>query len=270
MNKFSDLLIRFVVGLIGAAVILTSVVFSPWTLFGLGMIILIFCLREYVRLADLPRLLVLWSFVGSVLIYSIIFLIAYEGISTDYVFLILPIAFIGLVFQLFETSSLPLRSMALHFLGYGYIAMPLSFFSYLSLDGSGFTYEYLVGLFILIWCMDSGAYFAGSAFGKHKLFERVSPKKTWEGAFGGLVLTLIGAYLLSLFFVRLSTIEWTLAGVVIVVVGLFGDLLESYMKRISARKDSGSSLPGHGGFLDRFDSILFAVPFYLALIKFLS
>ena len=178
-------------------------------------------------------------------------------------------AFGGLVVQMFQTNHRPLRSMATYFLGLGYVALPLSMMVFLIFWNQEFTYEYLMGLFILTWCMDSGAYFAGSAFGKHKLFEQVSPEKSWEGAIGGVVLSLVGGYALSLYFMQISQLAWILAAIVVSVSGLFGDLVESYMKRIGNRKDSGSALPGHGGFLDRFDSLFFAIPCYLVLIRML-
>ena len=160
--------------------------------------------------------------------------------------------------------------MSAYFLGLGYITVPLSFLSLLAIENGTFVYEYLLGIFILTWCMDTGGYFVGSAFGKTKLFEKVSPKKSWEGVIGGLVLGSIGAYILSLYFDKLTTTQWLISAFIIGICGLCGDLVESHMKRIAERKDSGSSIPGHGGFLDRFDSLFFAIPFYLALIKILG
>jgi phosphatidate cytidylyltransferase len=106
--------------------------------------------------------------------------------------------------------------------------------------------------------------------GKKKLFERVSPKKTWEGSIGGLLLALSMAYVLSRYFTDLNTIQWLVAAGLIVVTGIYGDLIESVFKRSIEIKDSGTALPGHGGFLDRFDSLLLAAPFIVVFIKIFS
>ena len=108
---------------------------------------------------------------------------------------------------------------------------------------------------------------ARNAAGKRKLFERISPKKSWEGFFGGAALALIFAYGLSLFFHTLSVQQWMIVGIIIVVAGTFGDLVESLLKRSIEIKDSGTILPGHGGFLDRFDGLFIAAPFIVAYLE---
>jgi phosphatidate cytidylyltransferase len=109
----------------------------------------------------------------------------------------------------------------------------------------------------------------GSFFGKHKLFERISPKKTWEGFFGGLLFALLSAYVLSLFSASLSYTEWLVLATVIVLAATIGDLSESMLKRNAGVKDSGNLMPGHGGVLDRFDAVLFATPFVFIYLKFI-
>ena len=102
---------------------------------------------------------------------------------------------------------------------------------------------------------------SGMALGRHKLFPRLSPKKTWEGAIGGLIFSMVTAFILSLFFDVLILRDWLIVAIIIVVIGTIGDLVESMLKRSAGCKDSGNILPGHGGILDRIDSILFAAPF---------
>jgi phosphatidate cytidylyltransferase len=125
----------------------------------------------------------------------------------------------------------------------------------------------VLGLFVVIWIYDTGAYLVGTLFGKHKLFERISPKKTWEGAIGGgLISVLISTFVLSKYLPVLSIWQWAIGAILIVVFGTFGDLSESLLKRSAGVKDSGNILPGHGGILDRFDSALSAsVVFWLYL-----
>ncbi len=123
-----------------------------------------------------------------------------------------------------------------------------------------------MGIFILIWVNDSFAYLVGSSIGRRKLFPSVSPKKTVEGTLGGFIFTLVAAYILSLYEPILKSAEWIILATVIVIMGSLGDLIESKLKRLAGVKDSGAILPGHGGMLDRLDSLIFAAPFaYLVL-----
>jgi phosphatidate cytidylyltransferase len=125
-----------------------------------------------------------------------------------------------------------------------------------------------MGFFLLLWTSDTGAYLAGRSFGKTKLFERISPKKTWEGSIGGTILSIAVAYGISklLGFDDVTTFDWMVIAVLVVIFGTFGDLFESLLKRNLHIKDSGTILPGHGGVLDRFDGLFLAIPavfFYL-------
>ena len=116
-------------------------------------------------------------------------------------------------------------------------------------------------IFAGIWLCDSGAYFAGRTFGKHKLFERVSPKKTWEGAIGGAVVTIVGVTICTIWlFPNSQWFDGVILGTIIGIMGQIGDLVESLIKRACRVKDSSQIIPGHGGILDRFDSLLFVVP----------
>lgn len=120
-----------------------------------------------------------------------------------------------------------------------------------------------------MWASDTGAYFTGRFLGKHKLFERLSPKKTIEGFLGGVVTAMITGFLASLFFESSSALYWILTGAIMSVTGTLGDLFESMIKRQFQVKDSGTILPGHGGILDRFDSTFISIPVYWLLINFL-
>jgi len=128
----------------------------------------------------------------------------------------------------------------------------------------------LLSVFILIWSGDTFAYLSGRILGKHKFFERISPKKTWEGFIGGFVFAMITAYVLSLYFQFFSLPAWLGLGVVVFLLSTTGDLFESAVKRYFKVKDSGKFMPGHGGILDRIDSLLFALPaayFYLRILE---
>ena len=167
----------------------------------------------------------------------------------------------ALVRELYKKADSPLDNMAYFALSQLYAALPFALLNILSTFGPG-AYNYIMPLsiFIFLWCSDSGAYFVGSAIGRHRLFVRISPKKSWEGSIGGGVLALVAAYVLSLFYPTLGAIEWMGMAAVVVVTGTWGDLIESCMKREMGIKDSGNILPGHGGILDRFDSAILAIP----------
>ena len=126
------------------------------------------------------------------------------------------------------------------------------------------------GLLWLVWTNDSFAYIIGSRIGKTKLFERISPNKTWEGTIGGAIGAIIMAWVLSLYFSDFTMVEWVSLALVAAIFGTMGDLVESMMKRSLGVKDSGSLLPGHGGMLDRFDAFIFAIPFYFIVLGILS
>lgn len=173
--------------------------------------------------------------------------------------------------ELYTGSENAIEDWAHTMLGQMYIALPFSTINMLAFNGSpnGQTvYNYIVPLcvFIFLWANDTGAYCSGSLFGKHKLFPRISPGKTWEGSIGGGLLVLVAAAIVYHFFPHIETemgmslLEWMGLGVVIVVFGTWGDLVESLFKRTLGIKDSGNILPGHGGMLDRFDSSLMAMP----------
>lgn len=171
-----------------------------------------------------------------------------------------------LIRELYARNESPMGTMAYSLLPVLFIALPFSLLMPLGFaDGLGsYNPAIPVALFIFLWCNDVGAYCTGCTIGRHKLFERVSPKKTWEGSIGGAVLTVAGA--VALFYalpdIYGSTPLWAWIGMALVVVlfGTWGDLTESLIKREMGIKDSGKILPGHGGMLDRFDSSLLAIP----------
>ena len=215
----------------------------------------------------MPKDLSFWFYLIGITTYVLFFLVASGQIHTRHLSILIPVLSIGLIIQLYRKDERPLRTIGLMYLGFGYVVVPyglLSFIAYLN----GTYHPYLiVALFGMVWCLDTGAYFAGLSLGKHKLFERISPKKSWEGAIGGVILTLVCAGVFGLYVSELSTWKWIMAGLVIGVSGIFGDLVESFIKRVAMTKDSGKSIPGHGGFMDRFDSLIFAIPFYLLLLQ---
>ena len=191
--------------------------------------------------------------------------------------------------ELYLKQKNPIQDWAYTMLSQLYIALPFSMINVLSFQADPLSgqiaYHWLLpmSVFIFLWANDTGAYCAGSLFGRHKLFPRVSPGKTWEGSIGGAVIVLIIAAVISYFAgsdaslstlnAQLSTLKWLGLGLVVVFFGTWGDLVESLFKRTLGIKDSGNILPGHGGMLDRFDSSLMAIPaavIYLYTLQFLG
>jgi len=172
------------------------------------------------------------------------------------------------VSELYLQYENPLNNWAYTVFSQMYIALPLSLISVLGFVGDDhngieqYNYALPLSVFLFLWANDSGAYCFGSLFGKHKLFPRISPSKTWEGSIGGGILVLIVAFFLGLSNIQplMTTPEWIGLGLTVIVFGTWGDLIESLIKRTLKIKDSGNILPGHGGMLDRFDSSLLAIP----------
>ncbi len=176
--------------------------------------------------------------------------------------------------ELFHTSKQPFQNVGLSCLSLLYIGIPYTLLAYIAMGKHQNIAEYsphrVWGLLWLVWTNDSFAYIIGSRIGKTKLFERISPNKTWEGTIGGAIGAIIMAWALSLYFSDFTMVEWVSLALVAAIFGTMGDLVESMMKRSLGVKDSGSLLPGHGGMLDRFDAFIFAIPFYFIVLGILS
>ncbi len=188
------------------------------------------------------------------------------------VFLLSPIfIFLLLAVELFLGGKSPFSYIGNYWVGLIYIVMPVVMLFSIAETPDGLEYSPLrvFSLLLLIWTNDTMAYFIGSQFGRRKLFERISPKKTWEGTIGGGLCTVLVAWGLSFLIKDFTQTQWLVLGVVAAVFGTLGDLVESMLKRSVGVKDSGNLLPGHGGLLDRFDAFIFALPFFwLALQVF--
>ena len=157
-----------------------------------------------------------------------------------------------------------------------YIVLPLSLINVLAFkhftcfSGEASYYAIPLAMYIFIWANDSGAYLSGVTLGKHKLFPRISPKKSWEGSIGGALLTVAAGVVIAQFYTFMNVWQWIGMALVVVVFGTFGDLTESMIKRHLGIKDSGTMLPGHGGILDRLDSMLFVIPAVVVYLLMLS
>ncbi len=181
-----------------------------------------------------------------------------------------PFLFFLFIYEMYANSPKPFGNIGYAILGTVYIGIPFALLEFIAFDDKEFLTGTILGLLIMTWVNDSAAYMVGSRIGKHLLFPRLSPKKTWEGFLGGTGFTLLTGVILGLTDTDLTMENWLILALIVAVFGTFGDLVESMLKRSFKAKDSSSVLPGHGGLLDRFDGFIFLIPFaavYLLLIR---
>lgn len=178
--------------------------------------------------------------------------------------------------ELYNDDGNPIVNLGAIMLSQLYVALPLSLINLLAFsdcylyDCSIKYYVFPLAMYVFLWLNDTGAYLCGSLLGKHKLFPRISPKKSWEGSIGGAIVAMASAVAVAHFFPVLNVWQWVGMALVVVVAGTYGDLTESMIKRSLDVKDSGRMLPGHGGILDRLDSMLFAIPASVIYLYVLS
>lgn len=267
---------RSITGLIFGVLVISSLLYNFWSAVILLLIILFFSLREWnlhfnKSSNPIKTSLLIFSlsiFCGIAFFLTMIPELGYfafwiSGISIFYIFLIL-----YLVFWKKESSL----SWTTPSSGFMYVVLPLiAAMLYLSKDYNNSKY-WILGFIIMNWSNDTFAYFTGKIFGKTPLAPSISPNKTWEGSAGGLIGCVLAAFLCNHFLFHSGFEFWKiiLLGVLICVTGSFGDLFESSLKRAVGIKDSGNILPGHGGFMDRFDSFFFIIPTGIFLVGLLT
>ena len=178
--------------------------------------------------------------------------------------------------ELFGKHPNPIANLGTIMLSQMYVVLPLSLINVLAFTpfecyhSEAPYYAITLAIYIFIWVNDTGAYLSGITLGRHKMFPRISPKKSWEGAIGGALATIASAFIVAHFYTFMELWQWIGMALVVVLAGTFGDLTESMVKRQLDIKDSGHILPGHGGFLDRLDSMLFAIPAVVAYLLALA
>jgi phosphatidate cytidylyltransferase len=259
----NNLVLRSLTGLVFISSIIFPVLFSKEAAVGVFSLYFVLGIIEFYRLFKSgERFQINWetSTIFACIIYGLS-VGAALGWVPIWMLMIIPCAvFILFLLELWRKTKQPLNNMAINIFGIVYLVIPFTFMAILSNNpNNGF--PLVLGMFILIWINDSFAYLSGRYMGKHKMFERVSPKKTWEGTLGGFLFTIIGGILIA-YFTEQEFIFWIISAIIISPLSIVGDLLESLMKRDLNIKDSGNILPGHGGILDRFDATIFVSPFY--------
>lgn len=261
-----ELLRRSITGIVYVFLLLSAVYLSSdafdflFMVFGLG------ALYEFKRLVKIKGYYVFvaylalwWLFIYIVKDVKLVQLLMVITLTIDLVLLV----------YLFTLNKTNLHYYQKLIIAVFYIGGGCIFLTMIPYKNEEFAKLLIMGIFLLVWVNDSFAYLVGKTLGKHKLFPQISPKKTIEGSLGGLIFALATAYIISRYEPILTPSQWMILAFVIVITGNLGDLLESKFKRVAGVKDSGAILPGHGGILDRLDSLIFAAPFaYLTLILF--
>lgn len=269
----NNLLLRAITG----TIFVTLIVFALWfgfeaTLIVMGLFLTL-GLIEFFNLFKENKIVTLsgnLSTVVNLIIFGICILVAKEIIpEKNSIIYISPILFLLFLTELWRKKENPLLNIGLMGFSFFYLVIPFYLIILLNLK-SDHENPLAIGMFLLIWTNDVFAYLTGRLIGKTKLFERISPKKTWEGTIGGITFTIIVGYLISLYSSEYSPLFWIISALIIAPCAIFGDLLESLFKRSLNIKDSGTILPGHGGILDRFDATLFAVPFFYCWVMIYS
>ncbi|MFM2229928.1 MAG: hypothetical protein RL607_1186 [Bacteroidota bacterium] len=286
---------RALSGTVYIVLLLASILYSTESFFLLFGLFLLITIGEFSNLIHIKKF---FPLVLGISLYSVVTLLSHYRketteflnsilhkevvlnvnlITLDWVLLAVTLVVsIKCILFLFYDSIQTVSTSSKYIYLLGYIILPFVFITKISFGVKEYNPKIIIGLFILIWTNDTFAYIVGKSVGKHKLFERISPKKTIEGFLGGIVFALLAGFLISKYFIQAapkfsqkSILIWCTIALIVGVIGTIGDLIESKFKRIAGVKDSGKIMPGHGGILDRLDSVIFAAPFVFLFYKIL-
>lgn len=273
--KLPNFIVRVLAGALFVGLLLGGILINEYTFAIIFSLITALSLYEFYGLVEKDAkvpIVKVWNVVGGFFLFLGTFhLFAYGSSIISFIPYIIYLLLL-FISELYLKRDNPIQSLAYSILGQLYIAVPLSLTNYLvfSYEPGGYHYVYILALLVFIWVNDSFAYLTGMAFGKHRLFERISPKKSWEGFIGGAVFSVASSLIFAHFFPNLSIPLWLGFAAITVIFGTWGDLFESLIKRTLGVKDSGNMIPGHGGILDRFDSTILAIPaifVYLVIVS---
>jgi len=263
---------RALTGFFITGIILACVYFSPVSFIILFLLISVFAAQEFLsHTVDKEYLFLrtgISTLCGLIPGASLAFYLSQEDDS--YVILSISAFLLGLILifilELFLKSKRPMENIAFSLMSIIYTGIFISSVFYIGFKDGQYESYLIIGILVITWANDSFAYLFGSAFGRTKLFERISPNKTWEGTLGGIFMALVFSFIAFKLIGIYSVTSWLIFGAIISIIGTLGDLVESMFKRSLQIKDSGSIFPGHGGVLDRFDSIMLHLPILAAYI----
>jgi phosphatidate cytidylyltransferase len=259
----NETLTRLLSGIVYIVLLLSAISYSTTSFFILFGVFLLIALNEFCNLVKISKIAPF--FVGIIIYYYFTFGEINERNIVNVTLVIALLISIKAIFFLFSKEIKSCSTIDKYLFTLGYIILSFVFITKIPFGISGYNPKIIIGIFILIWTNDTFAYIVGKSIGKNKLFERISPKKTIEGFLGGLVFSILAGILISKYFIGSSSMStmyiWIGIAFIASIFGTIGDLVESKFKRIAQVKDSGNIMPGHGGVLDRLDSIIFVAPF---------
>lgn len=273
-----NFIVRAITGILFAATLIGGILYSPLTFGLLFTLIAALTANEFAQLVNRHAGVTIHPLLNP--LGAAYLVLAFMGYCTSAISAVvfLPYVLILLylmISELYLKRENPIGNWAFTMLSQLYISLPFAMLNVIAYhNGADGVVAYNpilpLSVFVFLWLSDTGAYMVGSLIGKHRLFERISPKKSWEGTIGGTLLAIASAFVFNALFPIMAAWQWAGLALVVVVFGTWGDLCESLMKRQLGIKDSGTILPGHGGFLDRFDSALMAIPAAAAYLYFIS
>ena len=276
----NETLKRSLSGAVYIFLLVASILFSTESFFILFGIFLLITVVEFCDLVQINKI------IPILLAGAIYFLFYLTNFKQEIAFLSKPaiiptlvalsvtlLVFIKCVVFLFDEKRTQVDSISKYIYLIGYIILPFIFITKIPFGVKGYNPKIIISIFILIWTNDTFAYIVGKSIGKRKLFERISPKKTIEGFIGGVIFAVIASYIISKYYIEVkegATFIWIVIALIVGVFGTIGDLIESKFKRVAGVKDSGIIMPGHGGILDRFDSVIFVAPIVFLFYQILN
>ena len=265
--NMKEVIVRTISGVLYIAIVIFSMFTSREWFMGLFFLLAVITVREFLKLVHLT------SYLSYIILAAFLFFLSYNIIEMNAVYLLLILScFVNLFLfkDLLWVGRIPMFEKKKYIAVIFYIISGFVFLTLIPMREGEFAPNIIIGIFILIWSNDTFAYVIGKSFGRRKLMERVSPKKTIEGSVGGLVGAIIASFILFKFIGYFDLYIWVILAFTASVFGTIGDLIQSKFKRQAGVKDSGVILPGHGGLYDRLDSIIYTSPFIFAILEFIE
>jgi phosphatidate cytidylyltransferase len=274
---------RAITGILFVIVMVGSVLLGQYVFGVFYLVLSCFALYEFYRLVSentakpdviagiVNGIIVFAGFAVLILSNNMAMPVLMDYKTTHALLFLLPVS-VSMIFirQLFKQAMLPFNNIGYTCMGIVLVIAPFTFFFAMAYTLGAFNFHFPLAFLILLWANDTGAYLVGRSFGRTKLFERHSPKKTWEGFIGGIAIGVVAALIIAHFWGELKWNQWVSIAILISCFGTMGDLVESMFKRSINVKDSGGILPGHGGLLDRFDGLLLAAPVVYTYLYFIT